>query len=195
MSWVDLVVLAILLLSALVGLMRGFVREALGLCAWIAAAVLATRLYGQLLPFARRTIGDDAVADPVAFVVVFAVLLIAFLLIATALGTLVRGSLLGGIDRLAGFAFGALRGFAVLVAAVLVVAPLLPVSAWPRAVRDSRSLVLVDRGAAFVAARLPPRLRPDPGTLIVAPAGAAPDAPAGAAPDAPAGAADPNHAI
>ena len=161
MSWIDLVVLAILLLSALFGLMRGFVREALGLCAWIAAAVLATRLYGQLLPTARRLIGDDAVADPVAFAVVFAVLLIAFLLIAAALGTLVRGTLLSGIDRLAGFAFGLLRGFAVLVIAYLVAVPLLPVADWPRAVRDSRSLPFVGQGAVFVAARLPPRFRPD----------------------------------
>ena len=184
MSWIDLVVLAILLLSALVGLARGFVREALGLCAWVGAAVLAGRLYGQVLPFARRTIGDDAVADPVAFAVVFVVLLIAFLLIATALGTLVRGSLLGGIDRLAGFAFGLLRGFAVLVIAFLVVAPLLPVSEWPRAVRDSRSLRFVDRGAVFVAARMPPRLRPDLG----APPGGALGTPSVVTPD-------PNHAI
>ncbi len=169
MSWIDLVVLAVLLLSALIGLMRGFVREALGLIAWVAAAVLADRLYGQLLPFSRRLIGDDAVADPVAFVVVFAVLLIAFLLIAGALGTLVRGSLLGGIDRLAGFAFGLLRGFAVLVIAYLVAAPLLPVSEWPRVLRDSRSLPYVDQGAVFVAARLPPRLRPDLGPSVTTP--------------------------
>ena len=171
MSWIDLVVLAILLLSALFGLRRGFVREALGLCAWVGAAILATRLYGQLLPFARRTINDDAVADPVAFAVVFTVLLIAFLLIAGALGTLVRGSLLGGVDRLAGFAFGLLRGFAVLVIAFLLVAPLLPVSDWPRAVRDSRSLPFVGRGAVFVAARLPSRFRPDLGPPVVSSGG------------------------
>ena len=169
MSWIDFVVLAILLLSALVGLMRGFVREALGLCAWVGAAILAERLYGQLLPFSRRMIGDDAVADPVAFVVVFAVLLIAFLLVAGALGTLVRGSLLSGIDRLAGFGFGLLRGFAVLVIAFLVVAPLLPVAEWPRALRSSRSLSFVDLGAAFVAARLPPRFRPDLGPAVTTP--------------------------
>ncbi len=169
MSWIDLVVLAVLLLSALIGLMRGFVREALGLIAWVAAAILAERLYGQLLPFFRRMIGDDAVADPVAFLVVFAVLLIAFLLIAGAVGTLVRGSLLGGIDRMAGFAFGLLRGFAVLVIAYLMVAPLLPVSEWPLVVRDSRSLPYVDRGAVFVAARLPPRFRPDLGPSVTTP--------------------------
>ena len=163
MNWVDLVVLAILLLSALIGLMRGGAREILGLCAWVAAAVLATRLYPQALPLSRRLIGDDAVADPVAFLVVFAVLLIAFLLVAAALGGLVRGSLLGGRDRVVGFAFGLLRGAAVLVIAYLVAVPILPVSEWPVFLRDSRSLPYVHAGAVFVAARLPEKFRPNLG--------------------------------
>ncbi len=161
MSWPDLVVLAILLVSALIGLMRGFVREALGLCAWIGAALLAIRLYPQALPLSRRLIGDDTVADPIAFLVVFAVLLIAFLLIAAALGGLVRGSLLGGLDRIVGFGFGLLRGFAVLVIAYLVVVPLLPVAGWSATLRQSRSLPYIQQGAVFVAGRLPDRFRPD----------------------------------
>lgn len=164
MSWVDLAVLAILVLSGLIGLMRGGAREILGLCAWIGAAVLATRLYPQCLPLSRRLIGDDAVADPVAFMVVFVVLLIAFLLVAAALGSLVRGSLLGSLDRLAGGFFGLVRGFAVLVIAYLVVVPLLPTDEWPQSVRDSRSLFYVRQGAFFVAARLPDRFRPNLGS-------------------------------
>ena len=159
MNWVDLLVLALLLVSALVGLLRGFVREALGLCAWIAAAVLAFRFSPEAEPLARRVIGDGSVADPVAFLVVFGVLLIAFLLIATALGG--RGSLLGGLDRLAGFGFGLLRGFAVLVVAYLVAVPLLPVSGWPQALRGSRALPYVRSGAVAVVPRLPERFRPD----------------------------------
>lgn len=177
MSWVDLVVGAILLVSALIGLLRGFVREALGLTAWIAAAVLATRLYPQALPLSRRLIGDDAVADPVAFLVVFAVLLIAFLLVAGGLGGLVRGSLLSGLDRITGFVFGLLRGFVVLVIAYLVVVPLLPEAEWPRAVQVSRSLGYVRSGAIFTAARLPERFRPS----LVEPGGTAPGS---SAPDA-----------
>lgn len=162
MSWSDLVVLAILLLSALIGLMRGFVREALGLCAWIGAAVLASGLYTQVLPLSRRLIGSDTVADPVAFLAVFGVLLIAFLLIAAALGGLVRGSLLGGLDRLAGGGFGLLRGFVVLVIAYLVVSPLLPEAEWPQSMRQGRSLPYIRAGAAFVGARLPDRFHVAP---------------------------------
>ncbi len=161
LNWVDLLVLVLLLVSALVGLLRGFVREALGLCAWIAAAVLAIRLGPEAEPVARRLIGDASIADPVAFLVVFGVLLIAFLLVAAALGGLVRGSLLGGLDRLAGFAFGVARGFAVLVIAYLLAVPLVPVAGWPQALRASRALPYVRSGAAVVAPRLPERFRPD----------------------------------
>ena len=161
MNWVDLLALALLLLSALVGLLRGFVREALGLCAWIVAAVLATRFSPEAEPLARRLIGDASVADAVAFLLVFGVLLIAFLLVAAALGGLVRGSLLGGLDRLAGFGFGLLRGFAVLVIAYLLAVPLVPVAGWPHALRTSRTLPYVRNGAAAVVPRLPERFRPD----------------------------------
>ncbi len=161
MNWVDLLVLLLLALSAVIGLARGFVREALGLAAWIGAAVLASRLSPQLQPFARRMIGDATIADPVAFLVVFAVLLVVLLLIAAAIGGLARGSVLGGLDRLAGFVFGLLRGAAVVVVAALLVSAVWPVAQWPAAVTGSRSLPYVRDAGAFVSARLPPRYRPD----------------------------------
>jgi len=160
-DWVDLGVAGLLLLSALVGLARGFVREALGLFAWVGAAILATRFYGVALPTARRLITDDAVADPVAFLVVFVALLIVLLVVAGLLGRLVRGTLLGGVDRLAGLVFGLLRGFAVLVILYLVVVPVLPVAEWPPMLRTARSLPVIGAGAAWVAPHLPDRFRPD----------------------------------
>jgi membrane protein required for colicin V production len=160
MTWFDLLVLALVVLSALLGLLRGFVREALGLAAWIGAALCALRLYPQAVPVAHRLIDDDAVAGPVAFLAVFAVLLVAFLLIAAALGALVRGTILGGLDRLLGIGFGALRGFAVLVIAYVLASPVLPAQDWPAAIRDARALPFIRAGAAFVVARVPERYRP-----------------------------------
>ena len=49
MTWVDLVVLAVLAVSALLAFMRGLVREVLGIGAWVAAVVVAI----EGLPFAR----------------------------------------------------------------------------------------------------------------------------------------------
>jgi membrane protein required for colicin V production len=57
MNLVDLLVIAIIAISALLGLSRGFVREMLGLGAWLVAAYGAFRLGPQLLPFANRTLG------------------------------------------------------------------------------------------------------------------------------------------
>ncbi|MCQ8239644.1 CvpA family protein [Rhizosaccharibacter radicis] len=160
MSWVDIAALVVVTLSALLGLLRGFVREALGLAAWIGAALLAVRLYPEALPVANRWIGATGVAEPVTFLAVFAVLLIGFLLIAAAIGGLVRDTVLGGIDRLLGIGFGALRGFAVLVVAFVLGATVLTPADWPQPVRDARLLPFVQQGAAFVLARVPPRYRP-----------------------------------
>lgn len=161
MNWVDLVVLALLALSALVGLARGFVRESLGLAAWVAAAVLAARLGPQLVPSAGRLIPDPRIAAPVTFLVVFAVLLVVFLLVAAALGGLARGSVLGGLDRLAGLGFGVLRGFAVLVIAAMLAASVWPVADWPASVTASRFLPAVRATAGRVSGLLPDHYRPD----------------------------------
>ncbi|MCQ8278177.1 CvpA family protein [Acetobacteraceae bacterium KSS8] len=161
MNWVDIAVLILLALSALLGLARGFIREALGLAAWVGAALLAARLGPEALPFASRMIPDPSIAGPVAFLVVFAVLLVVFLLVAAALGSLARGSVLGGIDRLFGFLFGLLRGFAVLVIAAMLAVSVWPVSEWPTAVAQSRFLPPVRASAAHVSALLPDRYRPE----------------------------------
>ena len=43
MTWVDLVVFAVLAISALLAFMRGLVREVLGLAAWVGAAARKVR--------------------------------------------------------------------------------------------------------------------------------------------------------
>ena len=161
MNWVDAVMLAVIALSALAGFLRGFAREALGLAAWIAAALLASRCYAAGLPLARRWIDDAQLADVVCFVIVFVVILIALSVLAGLLSRLVRFSVLGGIDRVLGAGFGILRGAVLLVLAFIVLGVVVAPEHWPDPVREARSLPYLHAGASYALARAPERWRPD----------------------------------
>ena len=81
MTWVDLVVLAVLALSALLAFMRGLVREVLGLAAWVGAIFAGVWALPRVRPQFQEWLGTSPWVDPVAFAVVFLVSLIVLMLI------------------------------------------------------------------------------------------------------------------
>jgi len=162
MNLVDLTVLGIVAISALLGLSRGFVREMLGLAAWTLAAAGAIK-YGPLLePKAATLIGDPELAGVAAYGVTFLVLVIVMSLLANLVGRAVRVSVLGGLDRTLGLAFGVARGAAVMVLAYILVGTLLPhTEAWPPQMKQARTLPILYRGAVWVVSYLPDNYRPN----------------------------------
>ena len=162
MNWVDLAVLGVIVVSALLGLLRGLVREALGVAAWVLAAVAASP-YGAFpytQPIARQHIADPGIADAVAFGVVFLAVLVILLLIAGVVSRLVRRSVLGSLDRTLGLVFGAARGGILLASAFIIAGFALAIEQWPAPVLEARSLPLVHRGAEWIASQMPPGYKP-----------------------------------
>jgi len=160
MTWVDLAVLGLLAVSALLAFLRGFVREVLGIGAWVAAALVATWAFPFARPKFREWLGAPDLVDPATFASVFTVTLLALLLISHWVGTLVRGSLLGGLDRTLGLLFGIARGAALVVFAYIAVGLVVPADHWPESVVRARSLPFAYAGAAWLVAQLPPDYRP-----------------------------------
>jgi membrane protein required for colicin V production len=161
MNLVDLLVIAIIAISALLGLSRGFVREMLGLGSWLLAAYGAYRLGPQLLPFANRTIGNPDIAGIVAYAAAFIGLLVVLSLAANLVGRIVRLSALGGLDRTLGLVFGMARGAVLLVAAYILGGVVLPhPQSWPPQVKQARTVPLLYEGAVWAAGMLPESYRP-----------------------------------
>ena len=161
MNWVDATILIVLALSALFGLLRGLVREVLGLLAWVGAAAAAAYFFPESQALARRAITDTDVADPVAFGAVFLVVLIALSLMARAAGGGVQRSALSGLDRTLGLVWGAARGAALIIAAYVLLGIYQPASdLWPPEVVEARSLPTIYRGAEWAVQRLPEQYRP-----------------------------------
>ena len=119
MTWFDYAVIAVLAISVLIGIWRGFVREVFALGGWVAAFVVAMLFAGQageLLPASSATpFVRSAAAGVVIFVVVLIVCSIAGMLFARVL----RVAGLGLADRTLGGVFGFARGALISLISVL----------------------------------------------------------------------------
>ena len=161
MNLVDLLVIAIVAISGLLGLSRGFVREMLGLGAWLLAGYGAYRLGPRLLPFASRMLENPDIAGIAAYAAAFLGLLILLSLVANLIGRIVRLSALGGLDRTLGLVFGVARGAAVLIAAYILGGAVLPHSeSWPPPIKQSRTVPILYEGAVLIDGYLPETYRP-----------------------------------
>ena len=79
-TWLDLLLLGVMLISGLLAMIRGFIREILSITAWGIAAVATLLAYSRLLPIAKANIASDIVATGLVVGGVFLVtLLIAWL--------------------------------------------------------------------------------------------------------------------
>jgi membrane protein required for colicin V production len=114
MNSTDYVVIAAILISAIVGAARGFLREVVALAAWVIALFLAWHLSELLGPHLGGLLANSQVRPWAARVIIVAVVLLVGAGVGAALGHFVRLSIFGGVDRLLGFVFGLLRGFVLL---------------------------------------------------------------------------------
>lgn len=114
LNLLDYSVVSIILLSGLLALMRGFVREVLSLTAWIGAYFIAASNYKRLEPWTHQWVHNPNGAIALAAVIIFIVSLTILTLIGWLIARLVRGKTLTSIDRSLGFLFGLVRGVLVV---------------------------------------------------------------------------------
>lgn len=160
MNWVDLIVIAVLAISAVLAFLRGFVREVLGVGAWVGAALFAANTVDLVRARFHEWLGGAEFGDPAAWVAMFLLALVVLSIITGMLARLVRDSGLGGPDRTVGVAYGLVRGAALLVVAYVVGGFLIAPERWPPPVQHAASLPYIYQGAKWVASLLPEKYRP-----------------------------------
>ena len=114
MNTTDYVVIAVVVLSAIVGAVRGFLREAIALCVWIVALFVAWHFSDLIEPHLGGLLASSHVRPWAARVIIVALILLFGAALGAIIGHYVRLSIFSGMDRLLGFAFGLLRGFVLL---------------------------------------------------------------------------------
>ena len=120
MTGFDIIVLVVVGVAAIGGFMRGFVQEVATLAGWVLAIFAIKYLHTDLTEFLFQYIGTPSGAAVLAFAILLLIPYAAMKLIARSAGEFTRNSVLGPIDRVIGFGFGALKGVIIVVMAFSV---------------------------------------------------------------------------
>ena len=154
-SYLDLGVIAIILISAVLAMVRGFTREVLAIASWGAAAVAAIYFHPLVLPYVKPYISKDTVALAAAAALVFFATLIIVSIITVKVSDAILDSKVGPFDRSLGFVFGALRGLLLCVIAFAFFNWLVPEKAQPVWVKDAKMKPLLQSTGEELMAMLP----------------------------------------
>jgi len=150
MTIVDWVILVVLVLSVLSAAKAGLIVEVCSLAGLILGLMLACWDYQRLTPWFGSWIHSRSLVEIFSFLAI----VLGVMIVAAVAGRLVRWSVksvgLGWADRLAGAAFGLVKGCVMVTIAVMVIAAFWPKATWFRQSRFAPGFLAMARQAAIV---------------------------------------------
>jgi membrane protein required for colicin V production len=156
MTWLDWALIAVVGLSAVIGIWRGLVREVFALAGWVAAIAVAMLFAGEAANAIPVDFATPAVRTAVAFIALFLAILMAVSIVGLLFTRAVRAVGLGLADRTLGGVFGFARGALIL----LVLALAAGLTALPKQPfwREAKLAPPLETAAIAVKPYLPPAL-------------------------------------
>src|SRR6266536_2617876 len=136
----DVILLVVMMVSALLAMVRGFMREILSIASWAAAAGATIYAYPRLLPVAKQYFTNDYVAMASVVGGVFVGTLLVVSILTIKISDVVLDSRVGALDRTLAFLF-----FAWLV----------PDRSQPEWVRNAKSKIVLQGTGEWLKAQLP----------------------------------------
>jgi len=151
----DIVLIVVMLISGLLAMVRGFMREILSIIAWVLAAGATLYSYAKLLPLAKQYFNSDVVATVAVVGGVFLLTLLIVSVLTVRLSDMVLDSRVGALDRTLGFLFGLARGLVIVVVAFIFFTWLVPDRSQPDWVKNAKSKIVLSNAGDWLKQQLP----------------------------------------
>ena len=153
--YLDLFLIAVMLISGLLAMVRGLIREVLSIAGWGAAAVAGLYAYSKLLPMTKQYISNDYMAIGVTVAGAFFATLLIVSVITVKISDKILDSRIGALDRTLGFLFGLARGLIIVVVAFIFFDWLVPAKSQPDMVLNARSRIVLQNTGEWLKGLLP----------------------------------------
>jgi membrane protein required for colicin V production len=151
----DIFLLAVMLISGLLAMIRGFMREVLSIAAWICSAAATLYAYPRVMPVVKGYVNNDIVAAGVTVAGVFLLTLIIVSVLTVRISDKILDSRIGALDRTLGFVFGLARGLLIVVVAFIFFDWLVPAKSQPSWVGNAKSRVVLKGTGDWMISLLP----------------------------------------
>ena len=151
----DIFLLAVMLISGLLAMIRGFMREVLSIAAWAGAAVVTLLTYGKVVPLAKQYVNNDIIAAAATAGGIFVGTLIIISLFTVRISDRILDSRIGALDRTLGFLFGLARGLIIVVVAFIFFDWLVPAKSQPNWISGAKSRVVLQGTGQWLMSLLP----------------------------------------
>jgi membrane protein required for colicin V production len=151
----DVILIGVMLISAILAMIRGFMREVLSIAAWAIAALVTLYSYSKLLPLAKGYVNNDIIAAVGVVAGTFLLTLIIVSVATVRFSDMVLDSRVGALDRTLGFLFGLGRGLLIMVVAFLFFVWLVPTKTQPGWVANAKSKVVLQATGDWLMSMLP----------------------------------------
>lgn len=151
MTGIDWAIIAILVASVVMAAREGLVVEVFSLAGLVLGLLLASWDYQRLIPWVGSWVHSVALTQAIAFLVIAFGVMIAAVLAGKFLRWSVKSIGLGWADRLAGAAFGLVKGCVLVTIAVMVIAAFWPSATWLRRSRLAPGFLTMAHRVAVVA--------------------------------------------
>jgi membrane protein required for colicin V production len=154
---IDVVAVAIVLISAVLAAWRGLVGETFRIVDWVAAAFVAIRFTPTFQPLLRETISPAWLEYIVVFIGTFLVMFVPLSMMNYRIAEAVRKSEIGPVDRVLGFLFGAARGVVIVGVAYIIYAMFVPVTQHPQSLTRAHTYPVIRQTAEMLLDVVPGR--------------------------------------
>jgi membrane protein required for colicin V production len=152
---IDLIVIAVILISAVIALYRGLVRETFSIFEWVASAYAAIRLAPIFQPMLAGIVEPPWLAWIAVFIGTFLIVLIPLSIMTHRFAELVKRSEIGAIDRALGFVFGIGRGLVIVGLAYIAYASFVPLESQSATVTQARLFPLIQNSSEVLLSLVP----------------------------------------
>ena len=162
MNWLDVLLIAVLVISVARSFTKGLAREVIGLVAALAALVCGVWFYRMAAEVVRPWAGSRETANLCGFLLIFGAVIVLGLIVSWIVGAMVKTVGLSWLDRLLGAAFGMVRGVIVclaIVTAMVAFAPAVDARTPPQSVTGSAVAPYVIDAAHVLTMAAPKELR------------------------------------